>query len=212
MSSRRSGDTIPILGERDTAGGSPPAAVDGSPQRNLSRAALLMHFEEIERRLAASGATADLYVVGGAAMTLAHDESRLTGAIEFSHLLSAYPEQWHRRLAGDGRTLPGEMPPPLTTAASVCELLPVDEDPATVEVFSRGSLRVRCASAERMLAMKMVAGHRKDRGDIRTLVGRTRIGSLAEALALCAAVLPDEPVPASSRKLVAALVAGRDAA
>lgn len=168
-----------------------------------------MRFDEIERRLAACGATADLYVVGGAAMTLAHDESRLTGAIEFSHLLSVYPAYWHRRFADDGRTLPGEMPALLTTAASDCELLPVDEDPAAVQVFSRGSLRVRCASAERMLAMKMVAGRSKDRGDIRTLVERTRIASLAAALALCAGVLPNEPVPASSRKLVAALVAAR---
>ncbi|MFC6575836.1 hypothetical protein [Planomonospora parontospora] len=58
------------------------------------------------------------------------------------------------------------------------------------------------ASAEHLLAMKVLAARRRDTGDIRTLVERLALGSVAEVLALCTEIFPDEPVPDRARLML----------
>jgi hypothetical protein len=61
---------------------------------------------------------------------------------------------------------------------------------------------VQVASPQHLLAMKVLAGRRRDEGDIRPLARRLGLGDSAAVLSLCAEVFPDEPVPRRSELLL----------
>jgi len=58
---------------------------------------------------------------------------------------------------------------------------------------------VSAASPEHLLAMKVLAARRRDAEDIQVLVRHLGLSNPAEALAVCAEVFPDEPVPPRAR-------------
>lgn len=120
--------------------------------------------EELDRRLKVRGVKASLYLVGGAAMTMEYGRDGLTPDIdavasdravfEESRLLAAdhgLPETWLNSNAG------GWVPP--------------RPEWALRRPIKRG-LTVHIAPPEHMLAMKLIAGRRKDRPDIRLLIQR----------------------------------------
>jgi hypothetical protein len=53
-----------------------------------------------------------------------------------------------------------------------------------------------------MLAMKVLAARRRDGDDIRFLIRRLGLASVDQVLAVCAEVLPDEPVPDRARLIL----------
>lgn len=69
-------------------------------------------------------------------------------------------------------------------------------------VFDHPGLRVSAASPEHLLAMKVLAARRRDAEDISTLVKHLGLSSVAEVLAVCTAVFPDEPVPDRARLIL----------
>jgi hypothetical protein len=77
-----------------------------------------------------------------------------------------------------------------------------DGDPEAPLVFDHPGLRVQVASPEHLLAMKVLAGRRRDEDDIRLLAGRLGLRGSTAVLSLCAEVFPDEPVPRRSRLLL----------
>lgn len=112
-------------------------------------------FQELSDRLTATSVSAQLFVVGGAAMALAYDRDRLTRDVDA--LFVPAPEV--RRIAEEMSGPHGLEPDWLNDAAK--GFLPgADEHPRTV--FESESLLVQVASPEYLLAMKLHAS-RDDR-------------------------------------------------
>jgi len=72
-------------------------------------------------------------------------------------------------------------------------------DPTAPRVFDHPGLRVSAASPEHLLAMKVLAAHRRDADDIRFLVKHLQLVTAEEVLALCAEVFPEEETPPRAR-------------
>lgn len=120
--------------------------------------------KELDRRLKARRVKASVYLVGGAAMTMEYGRDGLTPDIdavasdhavfEESRLLAAehgLPETWLNSNAG------GWVPPRPDWA---------------LRRPTKLGLTIHIAPPEHMLAMKLIAGRRKDRPDIRLLIQR----------------------------------------
>ena len=75
-------------------------------------------------------------------------------------------------------------------------------DPQAPLVFDHPGLRVHAASPEHLLAMKVLAGRRRDAEDIRLLAGHLQLTSAGAVLAIYSSVFPDEPVPKRSELLL----------
>lgn len=120
-------------------------------------------FQELSDRLAAKGLSAQLFVVGGAAMALAYDRDRLTRDVDA--LFIPVPEV--RQIAEEMSGPHGLEPDWLNDAAK--GFLPGnDDDPRTV--FESESLLVQIPSPEYLLAMKLHASRdERDLDDAATL-------------------------------------------
>lgn len=68
-------------------------------------------------------------------------------------------------------------------------------DAQAPRVFDRPGLRVAAATAEHLLAMKVLAARRRDVEDIRFLVNHLGLTSVEAVLAVCGQVFPEEPTP-----------------
>lgn len=156
-------------------------------------AAIREAFGRLGDRLVRRGVVADIYVIGGAAMALAYDARRATRDINAVF----HP---HGVVLEEARTVADELGLPpwwLNEQASVYVAPGGDAD--APQVFDHPGLRVSAASAEHLLAMKVLAARRRDAEDIGYLVKRLGLVSAEEVLAVCAAVFPDEPVPDRAR-------------
>jgi predicted nucleotidyltransferase len=159
----------------------------------LDRAAIEDAFRRLGDRLAARGVVADVYVFGGAAMALAYDARRATRDIDAVFEPHGVVLEEAGRVAAD-LGLPSWW---LDEQASV--YVAPGGDPSARRVFDHPGLRVSAASPEHLLAMKVLAARRRDADDIRVLVRHLQLDSVDEVLAICAGVLPDEPVPDRAR-------------
>lgn len=159
----------------------------------LDRAKIESAFRRLGERLARRGIVADVYVFGGAAMALAYDARRATRDIDAVF-------QPHGAVLDEARVVADEMGLPhwwLNEQASV--YVAPDGDPTAPRVLDHPGLRVTAASADHLLAMKVLAARRRDTADIGNLIKHLGLTSIEEILALCAGVFPDEEVPARAR-------------
>jgi len=124
---------------------------------------VLALFQELSARLAAGGAHAQLFVVGGAAMALAYDQGRLTRDVDALFVPAPEVRQAAEAIAAEH----GLEPDWLNDAAK--GFLPgQDEHPVTV--FESEALLVQVASPEYLLAMKLHASRdERDLDDAATL-------------------------------------------
>jgi len=124
---------------------------------------VLALFQELSDRLAAGGAHAQLFVVGGAAMALAYDQGRLTRDVDALFVPAPEVRQAAEAIAAEH----GLEPDWLNDAAK--GFLPgQDEHPVTV--FESEALLVQVASPEYLLAMKLHASRdERDLDDAATL-------------------------------------------
>jgi hypothetical protein len=139
---------------------------------------------------------ADIYVIGGAAMALAYDARRSTRDIDAVF----HP---HGIVLEEARKVAAELGFPnwwLNEQASV--YVAPGGDSAAPRVFDHPGLRVSAASPEHLLAMKVLAARRRDTEDIRLLIRHLGLTDVADVLAICARVFPDEEVPGRARLLV----------
>lgn len=168
--------------------------MSGGP--TMSRSDIENAFRLLGERLARRGVVADLYIIGGAAMAMAYDSRRATRDIDAIFEPQGIVVEEADRVARDL----GLPPWWLNQQASVYAA--ADRDPGAPRVFDHPGLRVAAASAEHMLAMKVLAGRQRDVEDIAVLVSCLGLGTVADVLIICAHVFPDEPVPDRARLLL----------
>jgi hypothetical protein len=162
----------------------------------LDRSAIEEAFRRLGDRLARRGVVADIYVFGGAAMALAYDARRSTRDIDALF-------QPHGVVLEEARAVALELGLPqwwLNEQAS--GYVARGADTAAPRIFDHPGLRVSAASPEHLLAMKVLAARRRDAEDIRFLVKHLHLADLEAALALCAEIFPDEPVPDRARLIL----------
>jgi predicted nucleotidyltransferase len=155
----------------------------------LDRAAIQEAFRRLGDRLVARGVVADIYVIGGAAMAMAYDGRRSTRDIDAVF-------KPHGVVLDEARTVADELGlPPWWLNEQASTYVARGGDPAAPHVFDHPGLRVSAASPEHLLAMKVLAGRRRDAEDISYLVRHLDLSSSEDVLAVCERVFPDEPVP-----------------
>jgi hypothetical protein len=162
----------------------------------LDRATIAEALRRLGERLAYRGIVADIYVFGGAAMALAYDLRRTTRDIDALF-------QPHGAVVAEAETVALELGLPrwwLKEQASA--YVAAGGDPEAPLVFDHPGLRVHAASPQHLLAMKVLAGRRRDADDIQLLADRLELRSAQEVRAVCAEVFPDEPIPKRSELLL----------
>jgi hypothetical protein len=162
----------------------------------LDRATITEALRRLGDRLAYRGVVADLYVFGGAAMALAYDLRRSTRDVDA--LVTP-----HGAVLAEAESVALEMGLPrwwLNEQASAY-VSPIDDAEAPL-VFDHPGLRVHAASPQHLLAMKVLAGRRRDATDIRLLADRLGLHTPLEVRGVCTDVFPDEPIPKRSELLL----------
>ena len=162
----------------------------------FGRAELERAFTALGERLVRRGVVADIFIVGGAAMALAYDAARVTRDVDAMFKPHGIVHEEAIRVADD-LGLPRWW---LNEQASSYAARGGDQN--APHVFDHPGLRVSAASPEHLLAMKVLAGRRRDADDITYLVKHLGLTSTADVLAVCTAVFPDEPVPDRSRLIL----------
>src|SRR5215470_11829308 len=129
----------------------------------MGRADLERAFTALGERLARRGVIADLFVVGGAAMALAYDATRVTRDVDAMFVP-------HGVVVEESRAVAKELGLPpwwLNEQASV--YVSGRDDPGKRRVFDHPGLRVTAASPRHIFAMKALAARTRDIDDLRLL-------------------------------------------
>ena len=158
----------------------------------LGRAELERAFTGLGERLARRGVVADVFIVGGAAMALAYDASRVTRDVDARFLPHGIVLEEAMRVADD-LGLPSWW---LNEQASV--YISGKDDLGKRRVFDHPGLRVMAASPDHIFAMKALAARTRDIDDLRLLADIVGVESADAALRICANFYPDEAVPPRS--------------
>lgn len=136
-------------------------------------------------RLSRSGITADLYVVGGAAIAMAYDERRSTRDVD---AVFAPKVEVYRAATQVGEEL--QLPEGWLNDGVKGFLL--GPDPFDTETFDVPGLRCEIASPEMVLVLKCLA-HRigEDDDDVRLLAAKAGMKSAEQVLRLVERVVPE---------------------
>jgi predicted nucleotidyltransferase len=162
--------------------------VSGPDDVLLGRAELERAFTALGERLARRGVVADVFIVGGAAMALAYDASRVTRDVDARFVPHGIVHEEAIQVAEE-LGLPRWW---LNEQASI--YISGKEDAGKRRVFDHRGLRVMAASPHHIFAMKALAARTRDIDDLRLLADIIGIESADEALQTCADFYPDEPV------------------
>ena len=155
----------------------------------LDRVQLERAFTALGERLVRRGVVADVFVVGGAAMALAYDATRVTRDVDPLFVPHGVVLEEARNVAQD-LGLPAWW---LNEQASV--YISGKDDPGRRRVFDHPGLRVTAASPRHIFAMKALAARTRDVDDLRLLASIIEVDSAETALRICAEFFPDEHVP-----------------
>lgn len=150
--------------------------------------------------LARSGITADVYVVGGAAIAMAYDERRSTRDVD---AVFAPKAEVYRAAAQVGEEL--QLPEGWLNDGVKGFLLGLD--PFDTETFDVPGLRGEIASPEMVLVLKCLA-HRigEDDDDVRLLAAKAGMESAEEVLDLVERVVPERLLTPQVRFFVEAVL------
>jgi hypothetical protein len=132
-------------------------------------------FTALGERLARRGVVADVFVVGGDAMALAYDATRVTRDIDATFVPHGVVIEEARHVADD-LGLPYWW---LNEQASI--YISGKDDPGKRRVFDHPGLRVSAASAAHIFAMKALAARTRDIDDLRLLADIIGVESAEEA-------------------------------
>jgi len=152
----------------------------------------------LDRALARRGATADVYLVGGAAIALSFDAARTTRDLDAVFAPTSEVRAAAAEVAEEF-TLPEGW---LNDA--VKGFVPPTVDEQQVVVFESEHLRVCTAGLEHLLAMKIAAARvEQDRGDLELLVNALEIATVEQALDIAMTCLgPGYPIPPRAQYLL----------
>ncbi len=146
---------------------------------------------QLGSRLHDAGIEGEMYVVGGAAITLAFDERRATADIDavFEPKAAIY------RIA---QTMAEDEGLPEGWLNDAVKGFLAGPDPAASSVLEVPGLRVSAASPRMLLALKVLA-HRvgEDEGDVRLLAAELGLGDAAGVLSVAEDVFGDRLDPAA---------------
>jgi predicted nucleotidyltransferase len=162
----------------------------------LGRAELERAFTVLGERLVRRGVVADVFVVGGAAMALAYDATRVTRDVDSLFVPHGIVLEEARNVAEDL----GLPPWWLNEQASV--YISGKDDPDKRRVFDHPGLRVTAASPRHVFAMKAFAARTRDVDDLRVLAEIIGVESADAALRICAEFYPDEAVSPRSAAIL----------
>lgn len=144
----------------------------------MDRAEIVTALTALGAELAAAGITADLYVVGGAAIALAYDERRATRDVDavFVPKIEVY------RAAA---VVADRLGLPVGWLNDAVKGLLLGPDPYRTQSLELPGLRCEIASAEMVLVLKALA-HRigEDDDDLRQLAAKAGLTSATEVLDL----------------------------
>ena len=155
----------------------------------LDRVQLERAFTALGERMVRRGVVADVFVVGGAAMALAYDATRVTRDVDSLFVPHGVVLEEARNVAQD-LGLPAWW---LNEQASV--YISGKDDPGRRRVFDHPGLRVTAASPRHIFAMKALAARTRDVDDLRLLASIIEVDSAEMALRICAEFFPDEQIP-----------------
>lgn len=166
----------------------------------FDRAAIVRALEAVGRRLDAEGLVGDVYVLGGSALALAYDRARVTRDVDAVFEPKQVVYEAARRVAEEQGLPPGWL------NDGVKGFLP-GPDPYQGTAFEVPGLRVQTASAEMLLALKVLA-HRvgEDDDDLRLLAERLDLATPAAVLDLAESILGPRRLTASARFFVEAVL------
>ena len=163
----------------------------------FDREGLLKLLEEVSEELRWSRTRVQIYVIGGAAMSLAYARERQTEDID------ARIDEGHRRLTEAVRTVGRRHGLPDTWLNdSATTAIPRERDRAARTVFASPYLTVSSASPRHLLAMKLHAAREKDHQDIRMLLEIIDIRRASEAVAIYERLFPAEPLKERARDIL----------
>lgn len=166
----------------------------------MQRDEIMRALTALGEELARSGVTADLYVVGGAAIALAYDERRATRDVDAVFVPKA---EVYRAAAHVGEDL--HLPEGWLNDAVKGFLL--GPDPFDTEIFEVPGLRCEVASPEMVLVLKCLA-HRigEDDDDVRLLATKAGLSSAGDVLNLVERVAPERLLTPQVRFFVEAVL------
>lgn len=156
----------------------------------LGRERILELFEELSEELRFSRTRAQVYVVGGAAMSLAFDRERTTRDVD------ARIDSGHSRLSlavrrvGLRHGLPDTWLNEQATA-----WMPRADDARAQTLYESPYLTVTGASASHLLAMKLRSARERDREDVALLCKHLKLRGPQEAIRIYRQVFPGEDMP-----------------
>lgn len=146
---------------------------------NVDRVSVLL--AELGGRLASRGIEGEIYVVGGAAMMLAYDRTRITRDIDAVGVPQEEIDTEVRAMAADHKDLG-----PDWLNARVLPLLPRGVDAGRLQVLGGPGLTVNVASPKWLLAMKARAARgRRDLDDLWVLCQVLGLRTAEEVWAIC---------------------------
>ncbi|MXY79187.1 MAG: nucleotidyl transferase [Chloroflexi bacterium] len=163
----------------------------------LDRERLVKLFDELSAELRFSRTRAQIYIVGGAAMSLAFDRERTTRDVDaridtgHSRLVEAVRKVGRRHGLGD--TWLNDQ---ATTA------IPRAADRRAETLYQSPHLTVTGASARHLLAMKLLAGRNKDREDVAVLAEHLKLKEPDDAIRIYKDLFPDEKLKPQARQVL----------
>lgn len=165
---------------------------------SLTRKELLSLLSELSNELTSRSVEANLYIVGGAAMVVAHDARDSTRDIDCRYTPKAIVDQIST-IVRDKYDLSPEW---LNDHASMF-ISPEVDDPSPIPIATKGGVRITAASAEMMLAMKLRASRpRLDGEDIAFLCRKLGITKTEEAVRVFEHYYPEGPLPKYAQPLL----------
>lgn len=153
----------------------------------LGREQILELFEELSEELRFNRARAQLYVVGGAAMSLAFDRERTTRDVDARIAAGHHRLSEAVRAVGLRHGLPDTWLNEQATA-----WMPRADDARAQTLYESPYLTVTGASARHLLAMKLRAGREQDREDIAVLCKHLGLERREQAVWIYREVFPGE--------------------
>lgn len=166
----------------------------------LTRKDILRALERLSEILERRGVKADLYVIGGAAMTLAYKARPATRDVDAVFKRKNEVFKAAAQVARE-QGLPDEW---LSDAAKKFMGRP---DRRPLPILDLPGVRLMAGSPEYLLAMKVLADRNdRDRNDLRFLIRRLGIKSVKEAVRIFHEVYPDDEIPDDTRARLADLI------
>lgn len=163
----------------------------------LDRKRLIELFDELSEELRFTRTRAQIYIVGGAAMSLAFARDRTTRDVDaridtgHSRLTEAVQKIGRKYELGD--TWLNDQ---ATTA------IPRETDTRARTLYESPYLTVTGASAKHLLAMKLLAARDADQQDIATLVDHLEIEEPEQAIRIFDDLFPEERLKAEARDIL----------